>query len=418
MYTTSRKKRQIKQNVGDVEQAEEAVTITGGDTEKLLDFFRCTTPGESQSRTRSWSWSCKWSPCNWDLSNLLPPIDDKSSLGRVNSTRVERKQLERSEEFDHMGFPDLPFSRLFAENKEAFVRFLLSYTKAIARARNVPIQIRVVNSLSGETALRLVSITESRMDSRSNAVEQKTENSRSLLKVEEARGQLVVTGNFLFLDRSKYHGVEGRSEMYGFVGTGDAGLRMDEKMTVAVTGTALHTETSLAFRVSWGGQDWWLKVGPDVQRRAEALQTFGCGRDGFRRNGICFSELNSERQASDACQGLKDVGEWKDLLFCCLEILNENLLPWSKAAESGSEDEFSNSGKSTCLVAKSSGHLYEPLLAHLKRAGHPLITDNTLNLSLHTKVDNLQPLICRKYQIQRLFRFSLQDDSVVCKYQQ
>ncbi|EFJ20009.1 hypothetical protein SELMODRAFT_418710 [Selaginella moellendorffii] len=298
-----------------------------------------------------------------------PLIDDKSSLGRVNSTRVERKQLERSEEFDHMGFPDLPFSRLFAENKEAFVsywcseydlkkdsyarqvRFLLTYAKAIARARNVPIQITVVNSLSGETALSLV---------------------------EDARGQFVVTGNFLFLDRMQ--------------------SRMDEKMTVAVTGTALHTETSLAFRVSWRGQDWWLKTERDMFFRAQ-----------FGETGSFPVMVEAQGLQNRPAMLVKDVGERKDLLFCCLEILNENSLPWSKAAES--KDESSNSGKSTCLVAKSSGHLYEPLLAHLKWAGHPLITDNTLNLSLHTKVDILQPLICRKYQIQRLFRFSLQDDN-------
>ncbi|EFJ12322.1 hypothetical protein SELMODRAFT_425408 [Selaginella moellendorffii] len=670
-------KRQIKENVeaaGDVEQAEDAVAITGGHAEKLMDFFKwyvypLDDPGvpkfledldkrfiqyngrrtavktqELQMVSRQQvQLAAQYK--NWDLSNLLiwlPPMDNKSSLGRVNSTRVERKQLERSEEFDRMGLPDLPFSRLFAENKETFVRdlravgvlvqrvtnemdddlkedsyarqvrFLLSYAKAIARARNVPIQITVV---AGETRLSLSQYYRIpdgffRIGARSNAVEQKTENSRSLLELEEARGQLVVAGNFLFLERSKYHGVEGRSEMYGFVGTGlrvqcvyqaheydrrpqtvdgpllpladgdyspgnlftinmdmpavqwigatldrqileEGGLRavsrdpfsrhnlelkassgyyvgeqfleipvqsrMDDKMTVAVIGTALHTETSLVFRVSWRGQDWWLKVGPDVQRRAEALQTleqewmwerwFQTERDMFFRaqlgeTGSFPVMVEGQGLQNRPAMLVKDVGEplerllfsssmtppqvyemskqlyevlqccaskgvyhgdvslqnicWRDgtyslidwglaygsafltfveavdsawpslhvktaipgipnwelssnwyflgmrpqdgvsdlesLLFCCLKILNENSLPWTKASESGSEDEVLELRRKylPVLVAKNSGHLFEPLLAHLKRAGHPLITDNTLNLSLHTKVDDLQ----------------------------
>ncbi|EFJ13135.1 hypothetical protein SELMODRAFT_424925 [Selaginella moellendorffii] len=553
-----------------------------------------------------------------DLSNLyiwLPLEDNKSSLGRVSSTRVDRKQLERIEELDRMqDIPGLPFSRLFSENKEAFVRhltaagaleqrvtnemvgsmkkdsykrqvhFLVSYAEAIARARNVPIQVSRDSASAGRLSLdgffRIGT-------SRSNVVDQKTEEPGYLLKVEGARGQLVVTGNALYLERTKYHGLDGKSEVCGFVGTGlrvqcvyqaheyenlpqtvdgpllplangnyspgqlftidmdlpcvqwigamldrqileESGFkasvsrdpfsriklelkdsrgysigehfleipvqsRMDQKVTVVIPGIALYTETNLVFRVSWGSRVWWLKVGPDVQRRAEALSTlepewawerwFQTERDMFFRaqlgdTGACPVTVEAQGLQNRPAMLVRDAGvplekllssssmtppqvyemskqlyevlqccaqkgvyhgdvslqnicckdgtysliDWglaygtafskfveavdsawpslgvktamtgipswefsshwyfigtraddiisdlESLLYCCLKILNENSLPWSKAAESGSDDKVLELRRKCLpvLVAEKSGHLYEPLLARFK----------------------------------------------------
>ncbi|EFJ14151.1 hypothetical protein SELMODRAFT_423967 [Selaginella moellendorffii] len=461
-----------------------------------------------------------------DLSNLyiwLPPEDNKSSLGRVSSTRVDRKQLERIEELDRMqGIPGLPFFRLFSENKEAFVRhltaagaleqrvtnemvgsmkkdsykrqvhFLVSYAEAIARARNVPIQVSRDSASVGRLLLDGFFHIGT---SRSNVVDQKTEEPGYLLKVEEARGQLVVTGNALYLERTKYHGLDGKSEGSFFshkdraerqqgYSIGEHFLeipvqsRMDQKVTVVITGIALYTETSLVFRVSCGSRVWWLKVGADVQRRAEGLSTLEpewtwerwfqtegyvfqsstrrhrpamlvrdagvplekllssssmtppqvyemskqlyevlqccaqkgvyhgdvslqniCCKDGTYSlidwglaYGTAFSKFVEAVDSAWPSLGVKTamtgipswefsshwyfigtraddiISDLESLLYCCLKILNENLLPWSKAAESGSDDEVLELRRKCLpvLVAKKSGHLYEPLLARFK----------------------------------------------------